>query len=315
MNSRPLRWSAALLLAAAACHARPVDPAATHPLPPVVISELPPGAASVRFFALGDAGTGRSGQREVAAAMASKARRDGCAFVLLLGDNFYPHGVASADDPLFERDFEDVYDGKWLAVPFFAALGNHDHAGSIDGEIERTTRGTRWCMPDRHYQFRWLLEDGVALDFFAIDTTPIVEGDDADREEVRWLEAALSRSSARWKVVFGHHPIRSVAPRPELDRLAEQVEPLFRRHGVDLYLSGHHHCLEMFPPRDGLACVVSGAGGGRDNAGVVEWTDDVEYAATGGGFVAVRASRDELLLEFVRTDSTTQFARTLQKRR
>jgi len=305
--------AAAALVALAGCRAVPVDPAAGRALPPVSVAPLPAGTPSVRFLALGDTGTGGRGQREVAAAMAAKAARDGCDFVLLLGDNFYPAGVSTADDPRFERDFELVYDAPSLQVPFFAALGNHDHSGSIAAQIERTVRGTRWCMPARHYAFQWRLDDGTEIDFFALDTTPIVKDSESGREELRWLDDALARSRARWRVVYGHHPIRSAMRRGDVEPFRSALEPRLVRHGVDLYLAGHDHTLQMLPPRDGLACVVSGAGGGRDNAGRVAWSDDVEYCATGGGFVAVRASRDELLVEFVRPDGATQFARALRK--
>jgi acid phosphatase len=315
--SRVGLFAAAVALSLPACRALrrpPPDPAAARALPPAVVPPLHPGTPCARFFALGDTGTGGPGQRAVAAALAKKARRDGCDFVLLLGDNFYPRGVGSADDPRFERDFEQVYDRDALGVPFFAALGNHDHRGSIAAQIERTDRGTRWCMPGRHYSFTWRLEDGTALDFFAIDTTPIVEREEAGDAELEWIEGALARSQARWKIVFGHHPVRSAMRRGWLGPLSTALEPRLARGGADLYLAGHDHCLQMLGPRDGLACAIAGGGGGADNAAAVEWTDEVEYAATGGGFLAVRATADQLLLEFVRPDGRTQFVRALEKR-
>jgi acid phosphatase len=314
--ARRFRATAALaaLALVAACRGMLVDPAATHELPPFSIPALPAGKASATFFALGDAGTGGPGQRAVAAAMARKAERDGCDFVLLLGDNFYPDGVDSEDDPRFEIDFEQVYAKPALDVPFFAVLGNHDHhPESVVAQLARTKRGTRWCMPGRRYAFERELDDGTLLDFFAVDTTPIHRGEENWEDEVVWLRGALRESKGRWKIVFGHHPVRSAAARGSLDPVQKELEPVLVEGGADLYLCGHHHCLQMLKPRKGLACVVSGAGGGADNPGIVGWTDEVEYAATLGGFVAVRATRDQLLIEFVRMDGGTQYARVIEK--
>ena len=44
-------------------------------------------------------------------------------FVLMLGDNIYPHGEAALFKPRFEEPYKDLLkDG----VKFYASLGNHD---------------------------------------------------------------------------------------------------------------------------------------------------------------------------------------------
>jgi hypothetical protein len=108
----------------------PTDPSQEEDLPPVVIPDLPPGAASERFLVFGDPGTGKAGQYLIAEAMALKAGADGLYFVLITGDNFYPSGVSSVNDPDWLTKFEDPYAAPVLAVPFYPSLGNHDHGGS-----------------------------------------------------------------------------------------------------------------------------------------------------------------------------------------
>jgi hypothetical protein len=68
-----------------------------------------PERSAVTFVALGDMGDGGSEQRDVAHAMASVCQRESCDFVLGLGDNIYPHGVRSVDDPAFQDKFEHPY--------------------------------------------------------------------------------------------------------------------------------------------------------------------------------------------------------------
>ena len=54
-------------------------------------------------------------------------------------------------------------------------------------------------------------------------------------------------------------------------------------------------------------------GAGPDKAYAVEWSDESYYAATLGGFVFIRASTDELVVEFVRLDAKTQYAHVIAK--
>src|SRR5262249_28605473 len=62
-------------------------------LVPIHVQPHEPGALS--FFALGDVGTGNDDQRAVAATLRRLCTERRCDFVLMLGDNFYNHGVGS----------------------------------------------------------------------------------------------------------------------------------------------------------------------------------------------------------------------------
>src|SRR5690349_21656897 len=80
----------------------------------------------VRLLALGDAGKGNEGQRRVAVGAARACAARGCDLAVLLGDNLYPRGMESSDDPrISERTVEMYAD---LGVPLYLVLGNHDYA-------------------------------------------------------------------------------------------------------------------------------------------------------------------------------------------
>lgn len=135
----------------------------------------PTQADSIRFFALGDQGSGGFRQWQVAHGMERLAERQGqLDFVLLLGDNLYRAADAGADSQEWLSKFERVYAGTYLSVvPFYAVLGNHDHGeveekggGAADAEgspprrslaqaeIEYARRhlgSNRWRMPDQWY--------------------------------------------------------------------------------------------------------------------------------------------------------------------
>lgn len=292
---------------------QPTDPALTHEIPSFEISDLGPGVAHQRFIAFGDMGTGRAGQFEVAAAMVDRASRDGLDFVLTLGDNFYGDGVASATDPQWETKFERPYADPALDVPIYPSLGNHDHKGDPDAQIEYSGRNPNWMMPDRYYTFTRVLDDGTKVQFFAIDTTPMHDLFGDASAQLAWLDQTLADSDARWKIVFGHHPLYSHGAHGSDRVLIRTLEPVFSSRGVDVYFAGHDHTLEMLKPVSGVHYVVSGAGGGADKAYSISWTDDAYYAATLGGFAYMRISRNELVIEFVRMDAMTQYAHTLRK--
>ena len=67
-------------------------------------------------------------------------------------------------------------------------------------------------------------------------------------EQLVWLHDALTRSKARWKVVFLHHSIYSAATRrrghggeKSVLTLRALLEPIFVDRRVDLVLAGHDH--------------------------------------------------------------------------
>ena len=140
---------------------------------------------------VGDAG---DGTEAVARAIARVHAARPLDAIILPGDNIYPCGVRSADDP------------RWfvlqpliaLHLPLFPVLGNHDYCGNPDAEL--ATRFPEWHFPAREY----LLQGGVA-DFAMIDTTPYVRRQ-APAPDV---SAMFATSHAPWHIVVGHHPIVS----------------------------------------------------------------------------------------------------------
>ncbi len=291
----------------------PVDPVATLPIPDFTIPPAEPGTAYERFMVIGDFGTGRADQRKVASAMAKRAKTDGLDFILTTGDNIYPRGVTSADDPQWKTKFEDVYADPALQVSVYPTLGNHDHYRSAGAQVDYSKRNKNWKMPAPHYSFTRTLADGIRVQFFAIDTDPMVLDRPAAGIQLAWLDQEIAKSDARWKIVFGHHPLYSHGPHGLDKKMIARLEPILIRHHVDLYLAAHDHTLEMLKPVKGVHYVISGAGGGPDKAYAVAWTDESFYVATLGGFVFMRISRNDLVIEFVRLDGETQYAYTLQK--
>lgn len=218
-------------------------------------------ANRVRFLVVGDAGSGTDAQLAVGAAMADlceqkgretgratltreAAIRQGCQFVLGLGDNIYEEGTRSASDPQFFDKFERAYLGFPHDLPFFMVSGNHDNSAFFGGDGAGNARGEnqvdytfapidalgadasnprktpRWQMPSRYYDFT---AGGTPakplLHFFAIDSNQVAGGfPDASPEysystyglrQLAWLKQGMRASSARMKFAFAHHPYLS----------------------------------------------------------------------------------------------------------
>jgi acid phosphatase len=255
-------------------------------------------------MALGDVGSGGPAQREVAAQMGRTYRAWGADFVLLLGDNFYPAGVNGVDDPMWRSHFESVYDPVHLPLPFYAVPGNHDHKGSPEAQIAYSRQSARWRMPDYHYVFR-REGQGRRVDFFAVDLM-IIEKPFGDYPDgLAWLESALASSDADHKIVFGHFAIWASPGRyGDNAELAERFAPILQRHGVDLYLAGHEHHLEIQAPRGGLVQAISGAG--SQNRDVAPGPMS-RFASGRLGFLWFSVGRDGLLVRAVSRDGLVLF--------
>src|SRR5258706_16249137 len=83
---------------------------------------LPGKSGSVRFGAIGDMGTGRAPQYELARTMDGFRKLFPFEFVITLGDNLYGGNSPSDYVIRFEQPYKPLLDD---GVRFYAALGNH----------------------------------------------------------------------------------------------------------------------------------------------------------------------------------------------
>lgn len=105
------------------------------------------------------------------------------------------------------------------------------------------------------------------LDTFPEHAAPQTE---AERKMVTWLESALADSTARWKIVLGHHALWSGGGSKfeKARALRKLLMPSLCRH-ADAYFSGDDHMLEIYTDSceqvegalsEPLPTLVSGAG-------------------------------------------------------
>jgi 3',5'-cyclic AMP phosphodiesterase CpdA len=154
-------------------------------------------------------------------------------------------------------------------IPLAVTPGNHDASAYEAFALEREAFRSEWLarrpalkfVDDGGYPFRYAFSAGVTL-FVSLDLTRVGA---LDASEHRWLDQLLGRQAGRFRhrVVFSHLPVYPFTHGRESDVSADhELERILRKHGVALYLSGHHHA--FYPGyRDGIrfvsqACLGAG---------------------------------------------------------
>ena len=199
---------------------------------------------AVRIAVVGDIG---SGTEAIARGIARINRESPIEAIITTGDNIYPCGVKSLNDP------------RWvvlaplsrLGIPIHPVLGNHDYCGDPDAEIGAPL--PNWQFPSRQYVFHTLLADFAMLDTnrYALGRAPPPD-----------VDTLLAGSATTWRIAVGHHPLLSSGyhghfPRDQ-HRLMVALIPKMRHARVDLYICGHDHHLELIDGQPRM--LISGAG-------------------------------------------------------
>ncbi len=263
---------------------------------PRFLREAPPvfdvkteSSSRVRVLAFGDFGeNGNKRQKAVADAMGRYHADHRFDLGITLGDNFYPAGIPTPTDDRWQQEFERLYGP--MGIPFYASLGNHDWVltDSPAAELLHSGQSASWRMPALRYSF-------VAgpVQFFALDTNLVT------RAELDWLDAELGRSKARWKVVYGHHPIYSDGKYGDDAALRDRLMPILRGR-VNLYICGHEHNLQHLAAEDGVHFVIAGGGGASPYPTTA--AARLLFAASQNGFAVIDADRKSLSVSLVDDD-------------
>ena len=233
---------------------------------------------SVRFAAIGDMGTGKAPQYEVAQQMTTSRQVFPFDFVIMLGDNIY--GGSTPKD--FERKFETPYKALLDAgVKFYASLGNHDNPNARFYKLFNMNESN-------YYTFR---KGNVR--FFVLDSNYM------DEKQLAWLEKELhDAANGDWKICFFHHPLYSSGKAHGSSvELRGLIEPIFVKYGVDAVFSGHDHVYERVKPQKGIYYFLEGSSGqlrqgGLKNTSITEKGHDADRT-----FMLIEIAGDEMYFQ------------------
>jgi tartrate-resistant acid phosphatase type 5 len=268
-------------------------------LDPPPLFSLKAAGETIRVLAFGDYGQGTDFQRQTAAAMLRYHRQHPFDFGITLGDNFYPRGMTSPQDPRWKTWWSDLYDP--LGIRFYATLGNHDwgFADSPAAEVIYSSSSPSWRMPATRYTFT-----AGPVQFFATDTFTM------EPAQLLWLKKELEQSTARWKIVYGHHPIYSAGVHGDIRTNVTDLLPVLKGR-ADAFLAGHDHDMQHLQPEGGVHFFVAGVGG----AGIRPITAGPRslFTKSSYGFAVLDADNDGFKVSFVDRDLNTLYEYTIRK--
>lgn len=255
---------------------------------------------------------GRNGyydQKTIAEEMGRLAENVDIEFVAAAGDVHHFEGVASVDDPLWMTNYELIYSHPELMIDWFPVLGNHEYRGNTQAVLDYDNVSRRWNMPDRYYSMNFDLDNDATLRLLFIDTTPLIDKYHKESEEsyrdvasqeidrqLQWIDSTLNASTATWTVVIGHHPIYAQTPKDDVERedMQRRVDPILRKHGVDMYIAGHIHNFQHIKPEGSDIDYVVNSSGSLSRE--VSPTDGTVFCSSESGFSVVSASDKKLTL-------------------
>jgi tartrate-resistant acid phosphatase type 5 len=241
--------------------------------PPPTLTRIDgPQKESLRLVALGDAGLAPDEPESKLGPTLAGIRAVGeTDAILLLGDNVYDCGASSLDAPEWTTVIAPLLA---FGKPVYPVLGNHDWGSRALGkrrcdlstpmvEIEKsgTTGFEQWIFPAPNY-----VVDTPSAEIILFDSTPIAQNwPQEGQRSLCALRSALSQTKTKpWRIVVAHHPLYSCGEhgdQRETVRIRQAVEGLLQQSGVDLYVTGHDHDLEIrSEPAAPPVYLISGSG-------------------------------------------------------
>ena len=212
----------------------------------------------VRFWVIGDGGTGRSEQAAVHDAMRKtvESEKHPLDFWLHVGDMAYTTGR----DNEFQSRFFEMYDSTLRNKVCWPSMGNHEGFNAngktgvgpyYDAYVTptRAEAGGVASGTEAYYSFDYANVHFICLDSHDLSRKP---GDPM----ASWLKADLEKAKADWLIAFWHHPPYTKGSHDsdkETDRteIRKLIMPICEAGGVDVVLTGHSHIYERSMLMDG----------------------------------------------------------------
>lgn len=266
----------------------------------------------INFYVANDLGrNGYYDQKPIAELMGTMAENGADPeFVLATGDIHHFEGVRSVNDPLWMTNYELIYAHPELMIDWFPLLGNHEYRGNTQAVLEYSGVSRRWTMPARYYT-RVFEDKGMTLRVVWTDTAPMIDKyrDEADtypdagrqdyRQQLAWIDSVLNAAKEDWIIVAGHHPIYAETPKDGSERgdMQARLDPILRKHKVDMYISGHIHNFQHIRiPGSDIDYITNSSGSLSRKAGPIEGT---VFCSPEPGFSIVSANKKTLELRMI----------------
>ncbi|HEX7009985.1 MAG TPA: metallophosphoesterase family protein, partial [Phycisphaeraceae bacterium] len=245
----------------------------------------------LRFWVIGDAGTGGSAQRRVFDAMRRYIDRTGrpLNLALYVGDIAYDHGT----DEQFQHRYFEPYADLLRNTVMWGAMGNHEGftssgvtgTGPYYDAFVLPTQAEAGGIPsntEAYYAFDYGPVHFISLNSYDIDRSP-------DGPMAQWLKRDLAQlgPDTRWLIAFWHHAPYSKGTHDsdtdrEMTQMRENIMPILEDAGVDLVLTGHSHIYERSMLIDGAYATPTTARGVILDDGTGDPNTDGPYRKSAG---------------------------------
>ncbi|XP_038906952.1 purple acid phosphatase 3-like isoform X1 [Benincasa hispida] len=199
-------------------------------------------------------------------------------FVISTGDNFYDRGLKGTGDSAFEESFSKIYNAPSLQKEWYSEI----------------------------------------VEFFFVDTTPFVDKYFIDPEDevydwkgilprrnylstlLKELDSSIKDSNAKWKIVVGHHTLKSAGTHGDTQELLHHLLPILEENKVDFYLNGHDHCLQHISSINSPLQYFTSGGGSKAWRGDINWMDpkELKFYYDGQGFMSLQITHSQANFTF-----------------
>lgn len=277
------------------------------------------------FYIANDLGrNGYYDQKPIAELMGTMGEEIGPEFIVATGDVHHFEGVRSVNDPLWITNFELIYSHPELMIDWFPVLGNHEYRGNTQAVMDYSRVSRRWTMPARYYT-KAFADKGATLRVLWLDTAPLIdkyrnESDtypDACRQDrdkqLAWADSVLTAATEDWVIVVGHHPIYAETPKDRSERtdLQTRLDPVLRKHKVDMYICGHiHNFQHIRVPGSDIDYIVNSSGSLSRKVKPIEGT---RFCSPEPGFSVCSADKKELTMRMI--DKTGKILYTVSRKK
>lgn len=117
--------------------------------------------------------------------------------------------------------------------------------------------------------------------------------------QLQWLDSTLAQADEDWVVVVGHHPIYADTDKSEAERtdMQKRVDPILRRHKVDMYICGHIHNFQHIRCDGSETDYVVNTSGSKTR--VPNKTEGTVFCSDVPGFSVLTADKNSLKLNML----------------
>lgn len=264
---------------------------------------------SIDIILIGDWGKSSTALPLISEQMGFVANYLAVDFICTLGDNFYESGVSSVDDPVWNV-YHDNFNQASLQIPWYVSLGNHDHYGNVQAQVDFTELDSRWYLPTQFYAEHFPIPGGSdSLGLLAIDSH-ILKDDPQEMGQIDFIDDFLENDQSKWKIIIGHHPLYSYGHHGENASLKGTLENRLYENEIDMYVSGHDHDMQHIKTNGYTHFFISGSAAKLrpTNTGEHSLYSNSEY-----GFMLIRLSNSVLKSYFIDINGDVVYSYQIEK--